>query len=107
AQTPRGRPRVHQSPALGPRYRSQFMNLRVFDSVDDLIRATARAIVQQIETQETPVIALSGGSSPVPLYELLGGQTYRHELARRAVTWVVVDERYVPLEDPQSNAGMM
>lgn len=83
------------------------MNLRVFDSMDDLIRATARTIVQQIEGLERPVIALSGGSSPVPLYELLGGETYRHELARRAITWVVVDERYVPLDDPQSNAGMM
>jgi 6-phosphogluconolactonase len=23
------------------------------------------------------------------------------------ITWVVVDERYVPIDDPQSNAGMM
>jgi 6-phosphogluconolactonase len=83
------------------------MNLRVFDSAGDLIRATARTIVQRIDALEHPVIALSGGSSPIPLYELLGGPTYRHELAKRAITWVVVDERYVPLDDPQSNAGMM
>lgn len=83
------------------------MNLRIFDSADDLMRATARTIVQQIESLETPVIALSGGSSPKPLYEFLGGPTYRHDLAKRAITWVVVDERYVPLDDPQSNAAMI
>jgi 6-phosphogluconolactonase len=83
------------------------MNLRIFDSTHDLIHATARTIVQQIEALETPVIALSGGATPIPLYELLGGPTYRHELAKRAVTWVVVDERYVPLDDPQSNAAMI
>ena len=83
------------------------MNLRIFDSTPDLIHATARTIVQQIEALEAPVIALSGGGTPVPLYELLGGPTYRHELAKRAITWVVVDERYVPLDDPQSNAAMI
>ena len=83
------------------------MNLRIFDSTNELIRATAQTIAQQLDAVETPVIALSGGSTPKPLYELLGGAAYRRELARRAITWVVVDERYVPLDDPQSNAGMM
>jgi len=82
------------------------MNLRIFDTVDDLIRGAARTIVQQIDALETPVIALSGGGTPQPLYALLGS-AYRHELAKRAVTWVVVDERYVPLDDPQSNAAMI
>src|SRR5436190_1806924 len=48
------------------------MNLRIFDSVDELIRGTARTIVQQVEGRDSAVIALSGGSTPKPLYELLG-----------------------------------
>jgi len=83
------------------------MNLRIFDSVDELIRATARTIVQHVDGRDSAVIALSGGSTPKPLYELLGGTTWRDELAKCAITWVVVDERYVPLDDPQSNAAMM
>ena len=80
------------------------MNLRIFDTVEDLIRAAERTIVQLAEGRESMTIALSGGSTPTPLYERLG---LREELARVAITWVVVDERYVPLDDPQSNAGMI
>jgi 6-phosphogluconolactonase len=82
------------------------VNLRIFDTVDDLIRAAAAAIVQRASAKERSTIALSGGSTPKPLYELLGS-TYRDELAKRQITWVVVDERYVPIDDPQSNAGMI
>jgi len=78
------------------------MNLRIFDSVDELNRATARTIVQNIAPGAT--VALSGGSSPKPLYTLLGQSD---ELAKMPITWVVVDERYVPMSDPQSNAAMI
>ncbi len=77
------------------------MNLRIFDSTDDLIHAAARTIVQKIEAGAR-TIALSGGSTPKPMYELLGKETIDVP-----VTWVVVDERYVPIDDPQSNAGMI
>jgi len=79
------------------------MNLRVFDSPDDVTRATARTIVQRVEAGARS-IALSGGSTPKPLYELLGRDA---ALAQYPITWVVVDERYVPFDDPQSNAGMI
>lgn len=82
------------------------MNLRIFDTLDDLVRASAETIVQRAGANERTAIALSGGSTPKPLYELLGS-TYRDELAKRRITWVVVDERYVPIDDPQSNAGMI
>ena len=74
------------------------MNLRIFDSVDELMSAAARTIVQS----EPRTVALSGGSTPQPLYKLLGGM-----LRDKPITWVVVDERYVPIDDPQSNAGMI
>jgi 6-phosphogluconolactonase len=82
------------------------MNLRIFDTLDDLIRAAAETIVQRTGANERTTIALSGGSTPKPLYELLGS-VYRDELAKRSITWVIVDERYVPIDDPQSNAGMI
>ena len=78
------------------------MNLRVFDDTADLARAAARMIEQHARPDAR--IALSGGSTPKPVYELLGqaGLPVLHE-----VTWVLVDERYVPRDDPQSNAAMI
>ena len=82
------------------------MNLRIFDSSEELTSAAARTIVQRLKPGVPAAIAISGGSTPQPLYTLLGS-TYRETLARTPVTWVVVDERYVPLDDPQSNAAMI
>ncbi|HEY8131720.1 MAG TPA: 6-phosphogluconolactonase [Thermoanaerobaculia bacterium] len=79
------------------------MNLRVFDTVDDLIRAAARTLMQRIDGGARS-IALSGGSTPKPLYELLGQSD---ALREKPITWVVVDERYVPIDHPESNAGMI
>jgi 6-phosphogluconolactonase len=79
------------------------MNLRIFDSTDDLIRAAARAIEQKVE-KGARTIALSGGSTPRPLYTLLGET---ESLRPLPLDWVEVDERYVPIDDPQSNAGMI
>jgi len=78
------------------------VNLRIFDSADDLIRAAARTVVQKIEAGAC-TIALSGGSTPKPMYELLG----KAPIAEAPIVWIVVDERYVPIDDPQSNAGMI
>ena len=79
------------------------MNLRIFENLDDLIHAAARTIMQRIEAGAR-TIALSGGNTPKPLYQLLG---QNDELREKPVTWVVVDERYVRIDDPQSNAGMI
>lgn len=81
------------------------MNLRIFDSLDDLHTAAARAIVQRIHPGA--VIALSGGKTPERLFAMMGQAPWRDELAKVALTWVVVDERYVPIDHPDSNAGMM
>ena len=79
------------------------MNLRIFNSVDDLIAAAERTIVQRIGAGAR-TIALSGGSTPKPLYERLGRNA---DVRSKPITWVIVDERYVPIGDPQSNAGMI
>jgi 6-phosphogluconolactonase len=44
---------------------------------------------------------VTGGSTPKRLYEILSA-SLPHD-----VTWVLVDERYVPHDDPQSNAAMI
>ena len=79
------------------------MNLRIFDNTADLIQAAARTLIQRIDAG-AQTIALSGGSTPKPLYEILGQNS---ELRKKPITWVLVDERYVPIDDPQSNAGMI
>lgn len=73
------------------------MNLRVFDDTEALAHAAARAIRQS----GAKTIAVTGGSSPKRLYEILS------ESLPEGVTWVLGDERYVPFDDPQSNAAMV
>jgi len=82
------------------------MNLRIFDTVDDLLTAAARTLVQRVQAGARTV-ALSGGSTPKPMYAMLGSSPLREQLAEFPITWIVVDERYVPIDDPESNAGMM
>jgi 6-phosphogluconolactonase len=79
------------------------MNLRIFDTVDDLLRGAERTLLQRIEAGAR-TIGLSGGSTPKPLYQSLGQNDRLRDIP---ITWVVVDERYVPIDDPQSNAGMI
>jgi 6-phosphogluconolactonase len=82
------------------------MNLRIFDTTEDLLNAAARTLVQRVQAGAR-TIALSGGSTPKPMYAMLGSSPMREQLAGFPITWVVVDERYVPIDDPESNAGMM
>ncbi len=82
------------------------MNFRIFDTTDHLLAAAARTLVQRVQSGAR-TIALSGGSTPKPMYAMLGSSPMREQLAGFPITWVVVDERYVPIDDPESNAGMM
>ncbi|HUR83061.1 MAG TPA: 6-phosphogluconolactonase [Thermoanaerobaculia bacterium] len=73
------------------------MNQRVFESYEDLSQAAARAILQS----GAKSIALTGGSTPKRLYEILAPSLPSD------VDWVLLDERFVPHDDPQSNAAMI
>jgi 6-phosphogluconolactonase len=72
-----------------------------------MIRAAARTIEQRVAGQQNPSVAISGGSTPKPLYELMGNAPAKETLAKSKITWVVVDERFVPITDPQSNEAMI
>jgi 6-phosphogluconolactonase len=61
-----------------------------------------RKIEAAIESRGQFTIALAGGNTPKPLYEALSTQSLPWEKIH--VFWG--DERYVPVEDPDSNQGM-
>ncbi len=50
-------------------------------------------------------IALSGGSTPVPLFRLLAGR-FRHRVPWERAEFFWADERAVPPSDPRSNFGL-
>jgi 6-phosphogluconolactonase len=51
-------------------------------------------------------VALSGGSTPRRLYQLLAGPPYREALPWDRVHWFWGDDRFVPWDHPDSNYGM-
>jgi 6-phosphogluconolactonase len=73
------------------------MNLRIFDGLEDLSHAATRTILQS----GAKTIVLTGGSTPKRTYEILG------QVLPPGVTWILLDERYVPPEDAQSNGTMI
>lgn len=79
------------------------MQLHVFDTPEEVIEQLAEHIINVINTRERCNFALSGGSSPKKLYELL---------ASRAADWHKVyfffgDERFVPFDHPDNNGLMV
>jgi 6-phosphogluconolactonase len=84
--------------------------IRVFSNVDALSREAANLVAElsgkAVEKRGKFLLALSGGNSPGPLYERLAEMPYRDQIPWKQ-TWVFwSDERYVPLSDDRSNAGM-
>jgi 6-phosphogluconolactonase len=85
--------------------------VRVFDGLEQLIWAAATHFEQlaRIKTIEKKPfsVALSGGSTPKPFYELLGSATFAGRVRWPNVHFFQVDERCVPPDDPQSNYRMI
>jgi 6-phosphogluconolactonase len=52
-------------------------------------------------------VALSGGSTPRRLYELLSGRPYRETFPWARTHWFWGDERFVPHDSPESNYRMV
>lgn len=84
--------------------------LHIYNNVDLLLSATAEFFIKRsaevIREHGKFTVALSGGSSPKKLYELLASDKYRKQVSWRDVFFFFGDERFVPHHDPQSNYRM-
>jgi 6-phosphogluconolactonase len=79
-------------------------------TVDDVSRAAADRTIdvlrKGVAERGVAHLALTGGSSAIPLYEELARPARRAQLAWENVHFWWGDERYVPLDHPESNAGL-
>ena len=86
------------------------MKLNIYNTADEVLGKLAEYIAtssrQAIETNERFTVALSGGSSPKKLYELLASG-YSDKIDWNKVYFFFGDERYVPHSSPDSNYLMV
>ena len=75
--------------------------VEIFDSSAELAQAAAEYFVAQCP--ET--VALSGGSTPKLMFQVLADQ-FREEVAWSRIHFFWSDERHVPPDDPESNYRM-
>jgi len=84
------------------------IDLRVFDGVQALSGAAARAVVDEgkkaFAERGRFALALAGGETPKTLYRRLAME-HRDGLPWRNVHLFWSDERFVPRDHPESNAG--
>jgi 6-phosphogluconolactonase len=78
--------------------------LVVANDAEDLATRAVRFIARQLELSPTFRFVLSGGSTPRSLYTLLGEH---RELPWGRVEMFMGDERFVPLDHPDSNFRMV
>jgi len=83
------------------------LTIAEFATHDALMQAAAErmteALNDAVAERGAACIALSGGSTPSPAYRALAGM----QLDWAKVTLALVDERYVPPDDPASNEGLV
>jgi 6-phosphogluconolactonase len=83
--------------------------IQVFDTPELLAAATARRFVtlaRKSSVQHPFSVALSGGSTPRRVYEMLASDEFKSKVNWQFVHIFFGDERTVPPEDPASNYGM-
>ena len=89
------------------------MELKVFADPSAVARAAAEYFVEQnrnaVARSNRCVVALSGGSTPKPFYELLADstQSFRQQIAWDKTFFFFTDERNVPPDHPDSNYRMV
>ncbi|PZU83236.1 MAG: 6-phosphogluconolactonase [Chryseobacterium sp.] len=86
------------------------MNITVFDDLNTLYKKAAETFVKlsekSIQKHNKFVVALSGGSSPKAIFNLLATQEYADQIEWGKVYFFWVDERWVSLNDEKSNFKM-
>ncbi len=83
------------------------MKVNIFNTEDEVLIGLANYFVevaaQSIARHGQFSVALSGGSSPKKLYELLASASFKNKIEWDKVHFFFGDERNVPHTDPQSN----
>jgi 6-phosphogluconolactonase len=81
----------------------------VFQDADSLSRAAAEIFAQvadrAILERKRLLVALSGGSTPKRLFQILAGSPYAQSLPWSQIHFFWCDERLVPPDHPESNFG--
>jgi 6-phosphogluconolactonase len=86
------------------------MKMTISKDVDELSSRFAQWLVlymkETLTKQDRFTIALSGGSTPKKLYQLLASDEYKNQVDWNKIHFFWGDERYVPFDDERSNARM-
>jgi 6-phosphogluconolactonase len=86
------------------------MQLNISKNIDKLSEKLANWMIGYINTvlqkQDRFTIALSGGSTPKKLYQLLATEKFKNKIDWRKLHVFWGDERYVPFSDERNNAKM-
>jgi 6-phosphogluconolactonase len=86
------------------------MMVRIFNDSNELSAAAAELFVQAakeaITTKGSFTVALTGGSSPIKMHQLLATPAFSEQVDWANVYVFWGDERWVPMEDDRSNAKM-
>lgn len=81
--------------------------LIVFETAQDLAQHVAGWLADRIAAATPPVrIALSGGSTPRTLFQLLASEAWRRRIDWNRTRLYWGDERFVSWDDPSSNYRM-
>lgn len=87
------------------------MRIHILKTIQELIKTMADYFVivarNAIAARGEFNVALSGGSSPKKLYELLASPEYKQQVAWDKVNFFFGDERYVPANDLENNSAMV
>lgn len=85
----------------------KMVNSIIFPNVNALAQSAAEHFCQNataaIQTKGMFTVALSGGSTPVHLYQLLATDSFRHRVDWAKIHFFWGDERCVPPDHPDSN----
>ena len=87
------------------------LDICVFSDPEALSLKAAEIFVtlskDNITSKKKFVVAVSGGSTPIRLYDLLGSDQYRNQIDWKYVHFFWVDERFVPFSHKNSNCHLV
>ena len=87
------------------------MKVQILPDLEALSRKAAEIFVglseQYIARKGRFAVAVSGGSTPIRLYSLLGSEDYRERIDWRYVHFFWADERFVPHDHTESNYRLL